>query len=117
MRSGSGAQIHPIAWHVRWVEVREHAVAGCGSSLPAAGAFVVSVPVLLLAFDGAVGGVPAAVVHGLLLAVIALTVRGSHSVRKTVNLHLHKCPFILLVFIFHKQLHCIDLLLNTNKCS
>lgn len=42
------------------------------SSLPAAGAFVVGVPVLLLTLDGAVGGVPAAVVHGLLLTVITL---------------------------------------------
>ena len=42
------------------------------SSLAAAGALVVGVPVLLLALDGAVGRVPAAVVHGLLLAVIAL---------------------------------------------
>lgn len=42
------------------------------SSLPAAGSFVVGVPVLLLTFDGAVRGVPAAVVHGLLLAVITL---------------------------------------------
>lgn len=44
---------------------------GC-SSLPAAGAFVVGVPVLLLTLDGAVGGVPAAVVHGFLLTVITL---------------------------------------------
>lgn len=42
------------------------------SSLPAAGPFVVGVPVLLLTLDGAVGRVPAAVVHGLLLAVVAL---------------------------------------------
>lgn len=33
---------------------------------------MVGVPVLLLTFDGAVRGVPAAVVHGLLLAVITL---------------------------------------------
>lgn len=45
---------------------------GAGSSLPAAGSFVVGVPVLLLTLDGAVGGVPAAVVHGLLLTVVAL---------------------------------------------
>ena len=43
-----------------------------GSSLPATGALVVGVPVFLLALDGAVGSVPAAVVHGLLLAVVAL---------------------------------------------
>lgn len=42
-----------------------------GSSLPAAGALVLCVPVLLLALDGAVGRVPAAVVHGLLLTVVA----------------------------------------------
>jgi hypothetical protein len=42
------------------------------SSLPAAGALVLGMPVLLLALDGAVGGVPAAVVHGLFLAVVAL---------------------------------------------
>ena len=34
------------------------------------------VPVLLLALDGAVGRVPAAVVHGLLLTVVALQGRG-----------------------------------------
>lgn len=45
---------------------------GVCSSLPAAGSFVVGVPVLLLTLDGAVGGVPAAVVHGLLLAVVTL---------------------------------------------
>lgn len=44
---------------------------GACSSLPAAGAFVVGVPVLLLTLDGAVGRVPTAVVHGLLLTVIA----------------------------------------------
>lgn len=33
---------------------------------------MVGMPVLLLTFDGAVRGVPAAVVHGLLLAVITL---------------------------------------------
>lgn len=42
------------------------------SSLPAAGSFVVCVPVLLLTLDGAVRGVPAAVVHGLFFTVIAL---------------------------------------------
>lgn len=42
-----------------------------GSSLPAAGPLVLGVPVLLLALDGAVGRVPAAVVHGLLLTVVA----------------------------------------------
>lgn len=42
------------------------------SSFPAAGALVLGVPVLLLALDGAVGCVPAAVVHGLLLTVVAL---------------------------------------------
>lgn len=42
------------------------------SSLPAAGALVLCVPVLLLALDGAVGRVPTAVVHGLLLTVVAL---------------------------------------------
>lgn len=41
------------------------------SSFPAAGALVLGVPVLLLALDGAVGRVPAAVVHGLLLTVVA----------------------------------------------
>lgn len=48
-----------------------------GSSLPAAGALVLCVPVLLLALDGAVGRVPAAVVHGLLLTVITLQTRQS----------------------------------------
>lgn len=33
---------------------------------------MLGVPVLLLALDGAVGRVPAAVVHGLLLTVVAL---------------------------------------------
>lgn len=47
-----------------------------GSSLPAAGPLVLGVPVLLLALDGAVGRVPAAVVHGLLLTVVALQGRG-----------------------------------------
>lgn len=42
------------------------------SSFPAAGPLVLGVPVLLLALDGAVGCVPAAVVHGLLLTVVAL---------------------------------------------
>lgn len=42
------------------------------SSLPAAGALVLGVPVLLLALDGAVGSVPAAVVHGLFFTVVAL---------------------------------------------
>lgn len=41
------------------------------SSLPAAGALVFGVPVLLLTLDGAVRRVPATVVHGLLLAVVA----------------------------------------------
>lgn len=44
---------------------------GASSSFPATGALVLGVPVLLLALDGAVGCVPAAVVHGLLLTVIA----------------------------------------------
>lgn len=48
---------------------------GTCSSLPAAGSFVVGVPVLLLTLDGAVRGVPAAVVHGLLLTVITLETR------------------------------------------
>lgn len=51
---------------------------GAGSSLPAAGAFVVGVPVFLLTLDGAVGGVPAAVVHGLLLTVITLQHSGTN---------------------------------------
>lgn len=50
---------------------------GACSSLPAAGSFVVGVPVLLLTLDGAVRGVPAAVVHGLLLTVITLQTRQS----------------------------------------
>lgn len=45
---------------------------GASSSFPATGALVLGVPVLLLALDGAVGRVPAAVVHGLLLTVVAL---------------------------------------------
>lgn len=49
------------------------------SSFPATGALVLSVPMLLLALDGAVGRVPAAVVHGLLLTVVAL--QGETSVR------------------------------------
>ena len=36
---------------------------------------MLGVPVLLLALDGAVGRVPAAVVHGLLLTVVALQTR------------------------------------------
>lgn len=51
---------------------------GAGSSLPAAGAFVVGVPVFLLTLDGAVGGVPAAVVHGLLLTVVTLQHSGTN---------------------------------------
>ena len=50
---------------------------GACSSLPAAGSFVVGVPVLLLTLDGAVRGVPAAVVHRLLLTVITLQTRQS----------------------------------------
>jgi len=42
------------------------------SSFSAAGTFVFGMPVLLLTLDGAVGSVPAAVVHGLLLTVVAL---------------------------------------------
>lgn len=42
------------------------------SSFSAAGTFVFSMPVLLLTLDGAVGSVPAAVVHGLLFTVVAL---------------------------------------------
>lgn len=45
------------------------------SSFPATGALVLGVPVLLLALDGAVGRIPAAVVHGLLLTVVALWAR------------------------------------------
>lgn len=41
------------------------------SSFSAAGTFVFSMPVLLLTLDGAVGSVPAAVVHGLLFTVVA----------------------------------------------
>lgn len=48
---------------------------GACSSLPAAGSFVVGVPVLLLTLDGAVRGVPAAVVHRLLLTVVTLQTR------------------------------------------
>lgn len=50
---------------------------GACSSLPAAGSFVVGVPVLLLTLDGAVRGVPAAVVHRLLLTVVTLQTRQS----------------------------------------
>jgi len=52
--------------------LREVRGGGACSSLPAAGSFVVGVPVLLLTLDGAVRGVPAAVVHGLLFTVITL---------------------------------------------
>lgn len=54
------------------------AIIGCSrggvtlSSFPAAGTFVFGMPVLLLTLDGAVGSVPAAVVHGLLFTVVAL---------------------------------------------
>lgn len=44
---------------------------GPASSFPAAGALVFRVPVLLLTLDGAVGRVPATVVHGLLFTVVA----------------------------------------------
>lgn len=50
-------------------EVRE---GGACSSLPAAGSFVVGVPMFLLTLDGAVRGVPAAVIHGLLFTVVTL---------------------------------------------
>lgn len=62
---------------------------GACSSLPAAGSFVVGVPVLLLALDGAVGGVPAAVVHGLLLAVITLKTH-----KHNINIYMNsRCLF------------------------
>lgn len=41
------------------------------SSFPAAGPLVFSVPMFLLAFNGAVRGVPAAVIHGFLFTVVA----------------------------------------------
>lgn len=52
--------------------VERRGVASGSSSLPAAGTFVIGVPVLLLTFDGAVRRVPAAVVHRLFFTVITL---------------------------------------------
>lgn len=51
---------------------------GPASSFPATGALVFRVPVLLLALDGAIRRVPAAVVHGLLFTVVALQTQSGH---------------------------------------
>lgn len=56
-------------WQAMWGQKKG---GGACSSFPAAGPFVVGVPVLLLTLDGAIRRVPAAVVHGLLLAVVTL---------------------------------------------
>ena len=55
----------------------------CSRTLTATNAFMFTVPVLLLAFDGAVAGVPTAVVHCFRLTVVAL--------KHTKHAHLNWC--------------------------
>lgn len=62
--------------------VKRRGVASCSSSLPAAGTFVIGVPVFLLAFDGAVRRVPAAVIHRLFFTVITLKDRIKRTMRR-----------------------------------
>lgn len=90
--------------------LRAGAGGGACSSLPAAGAFVVGMPVLLLTLDGAVRRVPAAVVHGLLLTVVAplflLGLGDELLVLRHQFLHLlHQLLFTLLFHLFALPLH------------
>lgn len=84
-----------------------------GSSLPAAGALVLCVPVFLLALDGAVGRVPAAVVHGLLLTVVALQGRAhiSNNSGPTMLLRLAKLSVAqacALEYLMWSELGCLS---------
>lgn len=83
---------------------------GSASSFPAAGALVLGVPVLLLALDGAVRRVPAAVVHGLLLTVVAplllLSLRDELLVLRGQLLDLlHELLFALLLHLLTLSVH------------